>query len=356
MSYGYAPFAPIFHYSSSAGSFVGGNFWDERATGEITGNPAGDQALGPPLNPVEMALPDAACVIRRIAQSPYANLFRQVWGADSLTVSWPSNIDNFCSKPAQSFTPKDIVKLDAADRNRVTQSYSDMGLAIAAYEAGPDVSPFSSKFDFYLAGKTQLTPVEKRGLTLFNGKGNCNQCHVSSGSQPMFTDFTAVNLGLPKNLEIPFHYEDKPDGYGFVANPAGPGVTDEGLGKILAESSNPDWKAKAPQFLGTFQVATLRNVDRRPRPGYIKAYFHNGYFKSLKDVVHFYNTRDVLPVCRSSSDENAAIGKTCYPPPEVPRNVNHSQTGNLGLTSSEEDAIVAFLHTLTDGYEPGRNN
>jgi hypothetical protein len=36
----------------------------------------------------------------------------------------------------------------------------------------------------------------------------------------------------------------------------------------------------------------------------------------------------------------------------VPTNVNHTQTGNLGLTRDQERAIVAFLQTLTDGFTP----
>ena len=88
--------------------------------------------------------------------------------------------------------------------------------------------------------------------------------------------------------------------------------------------------------MGKHKVPTLRNVDKRPYPEFVKAYGHNGYFKSLKEIVHFYNTRDV---------EGAA-----WPPPEVPENVNTTELGNLGLSDAEEDAIVAFLKTLTDGY------
>jgi cytochrome c peroxidase len=82
---------------------------------------------------------------------------------------------------------------------------------------------------------------------------------------------------------------------------------------------------------------------------------HNGYFKSLLDVVHFYNTRDVLPSCPTSlgsMEIGGPVGRTCWPAPEVPTNVNHTQTGNLGLTRDQELAIVAFLQTLTDGFTP----
>jgi cytochrome c peroxidase len=82
---------------------------------------------------------------------------------------------------------------------------------------------------------------------------------------------------------------------------------------------------------------------------------HNGYFKSLENVVHFYNTRDVLPPCPmsiGSTEIGGAVGSICWPAPEVAANVNHTQTGNLGLTHEQELAIVAFLQTLTDGYTP----
>ena len=89
-------------------------------------------------------------------------------------------------------------------------------------------------------------------------------------------------------------------------------------------------------------------MDKRPDAAFVKSYAHNGYFKSLKEIVHFYNTRDVLPVCAGS----ATPGVDCWPAPEVGTTVNVSELGNLGLTDEEEDAIVAFLQTLSDGYTP----
>jgi cytochrome c peroxidase len=74
---------------------------------------------------------------------------------------------------------------------------------------------------------------------------------------------------------------------------------------------------------------------------------HNGYFKSLKEVVHFYNTRDVLPWC-AADDHGEKV--TCWPAPEDSTNINKRQLGNLKLTDQEEDAIVSFLKALTDGY------
>ena len=113
---------------------------------------------------------------------------------------------------------------------------------------------------------------------------------------------------------------------------------------------NPDshWIALAPKFDAKFQVPTLRNVDMRPTPDFVKAYMHNGYFKSLKEVVHFYNTRDVLPKCNAG---DAGEKVTCWPPPEDPTNLNKKQLGNLKLTDQEENDLVAFLKTLTDGYK-----
>jgi cytochrome c peroxidase len=102
----------------------------------------------------------------------------------------------------------------------------------------------------------------------------------------------------------------------------------------------PDYAQYADANLGKHKVPTLRNVDKRPYLGFVKAYGHNGYFKSLKEIVHFYNTRDV---------PGAGWNGVPWPPSEMPLNVNTTQLGNLGLTDAEEDAIVAFLQTLTDG-------
>jgi cytochrome c peroxidase len=161
----------------------------------------------------------------------------------------------------------------------------------------------------------------------------------------------------PKNTEVPFYTENAPDSFGFVANPAGPSFTDQGVGAILATSTNPQWVQLAPQFIGTFQVATLRNVAKRPRSSFIKGYMHNGYFKTLEQVVHFYNTRDVFAVCPADLGTaiGGEVGNTCWPAPEVPNNENKTQIGNLGLSHDQELAIVAFLRTLTDGYTPLQN-
>jgi cytochrome c peroxidase len=368
MSYGYAPFAPIQFYRASTGDFVGGNFWDERATGFVTGNPAADQALGPPLNPVEMANPDAACVVYHLSLSQYRPLFEQVWGPQSFAINWPSDTAQVCAQPGStSSSNPTVLTLTSQDRSQATTTFHNMGLAMATYEAGSDVSSFSSKYDFVQRGQATFTQTEQEGFALFTGQGNCSQCHAISATpgdnplfpsdQPMFTDFTAVNLGIPKNTEVPFYTENAPDPYGYIANPAGPSYTDPGVGGILATSTNPEWVQLAPKFIGTFQVATLRNVAKRPRSSFVKGYMHNGYFKSLDEVVHFYNTRDVLPPCPEALGTaiGGQVGRTCWPAPEVPSNENRTQVGNLGLTHDQELAIVAFLRTLTDGYAPVQN-
>jgi len=93
-------------------------------------------------------------------------------------------------------------------------------------------------------------------------------------------------------------------------------------------------------------------VDLRPDPGFVKAFGHNGYFKSLEGIVHFYNTRDVLPTCPGAYTEAQALAANCWLAPEVPENVNVDELGDLGVTPEEEAAIVAFLKTLSDGYVP----
>ena len=123
---------------------------------------------------------------------------------------------------------------------------------------------------------------------------------------------------------------------GTPINPDGAAWIDPGLGGFLKtlEETQPKWAKLAEENMGKHKVPTLRNVAKSPGDGFPKAYLHNGVFKSLKEVVHFYNTRDIED----------------WPPPEVPENVNTDELGNLGLTDAEEDAIVAFLKTLSDGY------
>jgi cytochrome c peroxidase len=356
----YAPLAPVLHYNEGQGDLVGGNFWDMRATGRRLGNPAAEQAEGPPVNPTEMGLPDTACSVYRASLRPYRGLFESVWGAQAFAIAWPANVEQVCNTPGPP--PSDDrapVHLSAVDRGRAAATFDQMAQSIAGYEASHEVTAFSSKYDAVLAGKAQLTPQEQQGNEIFRGKGRCNECHRDGGpgEDPLFTDFTASNIGTPANPSLPYYAENLPDDRGYVANKDGAGFVDGGVGAFLLNGhplSQPSavdarWKPLAAQNRGRFKVPTLRNVDKRPSPDFVKAYGHNGYFKSLKEIVHFYNTRDVLPCCASHDPRE---GTDCWPAPETTENMNTSKVGHLGLTDQEEDALVAFMQTLTDGYAP----
>ena len=339
----YATTAPVLGYSVEEGEalFIGGNFWDGRATGEILGNPAADQAQGPFLNPVEQALPDPACVVYRVctAQTPaqYPVAFDEVYPM-SCDINWPLDLDRSCKDG-------EMIDMDQPERDKVNTAYDNIGLAVAAYEASPEVNQYTSKFDAYMAGQAELTPEEDKGLKLFAGKAMCAACHVldpqESGDPPLFTDYTFDNLGVPRNADNPFYQSEfNPDGEDWV---------DPGLGGFLA--SRPEYAAFAQANLGKQKVPTLRNVDRRLGNGFTKAYMHNGYFKTLEGVVNFYNTRDVKPVCPDPlTTEADALAQNCWPAPEVADNVNTDELGNLELTPEEEAALVAFMKTLSDGY------
>jgi cytochrome c peroxidase len=326
----YATLSPILHLEKK-GLFVGGNFWDGRATGEKLGNPAADQAQGPFLNPKEQALPDSACVVYRVCTASYPVSFKDVWGAEACDIAWPSDIDSVCA------TEGTTVSLSAGDRAKSNAAYDNIALSIAAFEASPEVNAFTSKYDYSLMDMTKLSKEERKGFALFQGKAGCKACHPSSGLRPLFTDFTYDNLGVPKNPENPVYDYD-------------PGFVDLGLGAFLY--TRADWREYAMENYGRVKVPTLRNVELRPYPEFVKAYSHNGYFKSLKGIVHFYNTRDVLPVCNGDYTEAEALQANCWPPPEFEATVNRDELGNLGLTDEEEDAIVAFLKTLSDGFMP----
>jgi cytochrome c peroxidase len=228
---------------------------------------------------------------------------------------------------------------DICQYGNVAMAYDKIGLSVAAYEASPEVNAFTSKFDYAKTGKAKLNQVEQRGWALFRGKGKCAKCHIANGQKPLFTDYTFDNLGVPKNPENPV-YDINPD---FV---------DPGLGGFLA--TQPDYAGYAEENMGKHKVPTVRNVDKWDTSlgNKIKAYAHNGYFKSLEGIVNFYNTRDVKPTCESkgifSATEAVALQNDCWPAPEVAENVNTAELGNLGLTPDEEAAIVAFLKTLSD--------
>jgi cytochrome c peroxidase len=282
----YAGDSPILYYDG--GKWVGGMFWDGRATGWTLGDPLAEQAQGPFLNPLEQNNASAQVVIEKVLASSYSRLFTEV-----------------CTEPSSY--------------------YECIGRAIAAYERSNGVSQFTSKYDYWLKGQAKLTGQEMLGYELFIGKAQCAACHV----EPLFTDFTYDNLGVPRNPLNPFYTE-------LDWNPDGEGWVDTGLGGFLQAAGYSD-EVYSTEW-GKQKVPTLRNVDLRPDHKLVKAYAHNGYFKSLLEIVHFYNTRDV-----------PGAG---WPEPEVAENVNTTELGNLGLNGGEELALVAFLKTLSDGYVP----
>jgi len=305
----YAGDSPILHYDAVAG-WVGGMFWDGRATGWTMGDPLAEQAKGPFLNPKEQAIPDAQTLCEKIKASNYADLFVEVWGS-----------------------------LSCADDTAVGVAYNNIAISIAAYERSQEVSSFTSGFDgFWDNAKLQGKDVTRismanwakykslglnndqlRGLAVFNTEANCSSCHTldeGTAGYPLFTDFSYDNLGMPKNPENP-------------ATIADPNWADPGLGGFLMNTSQ--YSSVSSTEIGKFKVPTLRNVDLRPTTTFVKAYGHNGYFKSLEEIVHFYNTRDVQP----------------WPAPEVSENMN-TIIGNLRLNKTQEHWIVEFLKTLSD--------
>lgn len=306
-SVGYAAFSPGFHKDEQEGLYVGGQFWNGRANDLV------QQAKKPFLNPAEMAMPNEWAVVSRLKENPdYKRLFWQVYQVDLNTVP------HIKTALFNEQTPESVKAI-----------YHKMAVAIAEFEKSSAFNKFNSKFDYALAGKTQLSPVEKQGLVLFNDKAKCSACHISEAgadekgrvTPPLFTDFTYDNIGLPRNVKIP-------------GNPR----PDLGLG------GRPDIKTRDPNGdeLGKHKVMSLRNI------ALTAPYGHNGVLATLEQVVHFYNTRDTLgTVADNQSPEFATTG---WPAPEIGKNVNHDELGNLGLTANEEKAIVAFLKTLTDDY------
>lgn len=278
----YAAYVPPLHKDTVEDIWVGGLFWDGRA------NSLEEQAMVPPLNPLEMANLDTVSIRDKLSELDYAEMFNEIYGPDAL------------DDPSTAF--------------------SNMADAIAAYERSAELNRFDSKYDHFLRGEAELSEQEIRGMGLFvaETKGNCAACHPSTpspdGTPPLFTDYTYDNLGAPRNPENPFYtlsHDLNPDGFDYI---------DLGLAITVND----------PAENGKFRVPTLRNAALTP------PYLHNGVFKTLYQVVAFYNTRDVGP----------------WPPPEVDENVNDEELGDLGLSNQEIEDIVAFLMTLNDGWKP----
>jgi cytochrome c peroxidase len=391
--YPYAPYFPVLQFNQEQGLFFGGNFWDSRATGYLTRNPDANQAQGPPVDPLEMGNPDTACITWKLSKAVYRSLFEEVWGKDSFAINFPADIAQICATPggAAVFGSNTMpVKLSVDDRTKSNNVYDHWGHSLDAYEESVQVSAFSSKFDAFLANKYTLTADEKAGYDLFRGKGNCNSCHLDGRStaptppppegtapngrdtgaaasvNPLFTCFGSSNLGLPLNPRVALFYETTPDPFGFTPNPFGFGYRDLGLGTFLRSgfgswaSPNITWRPQAPKSDGQMQVMTARNVamtpaqcptTEAPGPYFQKEFFHNGYIKSLKQLVHFYNTRDDFKFNVTSGHCPAGTTEKvdCWPKPEVPATIDMT-VGKLHLTDKEENQLVAFMETLTDGF------
>jgi len=336
----YAGDSGLLSHDPTSGIWVGGMFWDGRATGEFLGDPLAEQAKGPFLNPLEMALASPEDLCNKVKAGSYTALFAQVWGTGAP---------------------------DCADADMV---YDQIGKSIAAYERSWEVNPYSSKFDlFWDKAKSKrldvtkittgnytkyrrlgLTDAELYGLAMFNDpmSANCASCHsLQPGSKgyPLFTDYGYDNLGMPKNLENPFYNN-------IAYNPDGSAWVDTGLGGYLGSIQDPG----ASGQLGKMKVPTLRNVDKRPYGTFVKAYGHNGYFKSLDDIVRFYISRGMMGGMGGGMGGGGGMcgGMTLapgasagvFPTPEVNQNLatlNH-------FPCRDRTYIVTFLKALSDGY------
>jgi cytochrome c peroxidase len=153
--YTYSHTFPVLNYDTTQGLFFGGNFWDGRATGMLLQSPDAEQAQGPPVDPGEMGNPDIACIAYKISQAPYRPLFELVWGAD-FDIAWPGNVAQVCATPSGAFgTNATPVTLSPEDRTKATNIYGHWGQSLSFLERSNDISPFNSKFDFFLKGSAK---------------------------------------------------------------------------------------------------------------------------------------------------------------------------------------------------------
>ncbi len=281
----YASTSPAFHRRSD-GEWVGGQFWDGRAATLAA------QAGGPPLNPIEMGMPDKASVITRLKENPeYIRQFDALYGAGIL--------------------------------DQPEQGYAAMSNSLEAFEKTELFAPFDSKYDRFLRGEAKLTDQEELGRLLFFSQQftNCNQCHqlrTSARAQDeTFTNYEYRNIGTPVNTAL------------RAINGVAPDFVDRGL------LDNP--AVDDPAQAGKFKVPSLRNV------AVTGPYMHNGVFKDLRTVVLFYDkynnpTRTINPETGQPWDK-----------PEVADNLALKELEHgPALEDERVDAIVAFLKTLTD--------
>jgi cytochrome c peroxidase len=279
---------------------TGGHMWDGRA------DTAHDQARLPLLSPLEMANSDPADIVAHVKNAPYANSMRLTYGDDVFS-----------------------------DDSR---AFKAVLMALEVFEQSPrDFYPYDSKYDAWLRGKVQLSPAETRGLKAFSdpAKGNCSSCHpsqIQNGSFPQFTDFGFIALGVPRNAEIP---ANKDAAY-----------YDLGLcGPERKDLSAHD------EYCGRFRAPSLRNVSLR------HSFFHNGAFHSLRRVIEFYAERDTRPEKYYPRRKDGSLDKYDDLPDADRKNVNTEAPfggkpgGKSMLTAAEITDVLAFLSTLTDGYE-----
>ncbi len=287
-----------FHFDAD-GKASGGFFWDGRA------DTLAAQAAGPLLGAREMANINAATITQKIAQAAWVNEFKTLYGANILNDS----------------------NLALAKLNQALERYQ---LEDAQFNG------FTSKYDAVLRKAATLSAQEQRGLDLFNDpqKGNCAACHTSTknpdGSHPLFTDFSYDNLGLPRNPDINEN--------------ANPHYFDLGL------CDRPDLKHRK-DLCGAFRVPSLRNVSLR------RALFHNGHFKTLEEAMHFYVERNTHPEKWYPKRSDGTVNQFNDLPLELRNNVNTKEVpydrkrgDNPALNASEIEDVIAFLHTLNDGW------
>lgn len=273
--------APMVTYASLIPTF-GQNNNGDFVGGQFWDGRAADlieQAKGPFLNPVEMQMPDVASVIARVLEnSAYIEALEALYGVGVLS-----------------------------DNDVAFEAIAD---AIATFEATDTLATFDSKLD-----RGVLTAEEQQGENLFR-QSRCVTCHRDRGNNPMFTNFEYENIGVPKNESL------------FGLN----GTDDDFVDHGLQDNPNIDDDNQD----GKFRIPSLRNV------AVTSPYMHNGVFKNLKTVVHFYNTRDVAGAI------NPETGLEWVDSEVRDNRVGGNRVGNLGLSDTEEDALVAFLETLTD--------
>ena len=288
----YAAVIPPFGRNAD-NDYAGGLFWDGRAAS------LEEQAAGPPLNPIEMAMPDKAAVVARLQENTnYQYAFKGLFGTDIF-----SDTDN---------------------------AFTAMTQAIAALERTEFFAPYDSKYDRYLRGEYKPTEQEQLGITLFfsNQFTNCNQCHqlqqLPEAQQETFSNYTYHNIGVPVNAAL------------RAANGKGSGFIDHGL------LDNPQVDAAGED--GKFRVPTLRNV------AITAPYMHNGVFNDLDTVMRFYNK---YLAKGSKAQINPETGAR-WDPPEVAANISTEKLEHgRALDERSIDALIAFMRMLTDQrYEP----